>query len=208
MRIVEGKVVGGFNLAAVSVHRLCGGSLCLGYYLGLHIFNLRFSFDFDGLRRYIGVVEIYVEIAAQCLAEYPSQIFRYVLNPSVVAEYDCRFAVRVGADLAFSAYHMTGIFYEVAVVDNLGSLIFDRYDKLFLDGAQRLFTCMFLQHNQVTADLGVGGVGKGVVGKSYSGDKVGAFHQLYTHMGRRGVHYALRGYERHDTALTHRVKSF
>ena len=41
-----------------------------------------------------------------------------------------------------------------------------------------------------------------------SGDKVGTFHQLDTHMGRRGVHYALRGYERHDTALTHRVKSF
>ena len=118
-----------------------------------------------------------------------------------------RFSVRVGICFLPRPDNPLREFLEISIRDE-ACRIRCGIGKQFVRFTDCLLPLILLQDNEVAAYLRSGMIGKQVVRQSDSRNKVGMFEHLHAGNPFTGVHYALRGDERHDTAIPDRIQTF
>ena len=154
------------------------------------------------------VVAFHVQPCRQVFRQHPVQVHGNTLHTSAVRIYHCRFSVRVGTPLRIGMYDTFRVVGEIGVVRQ-SAVMFRLYDSqhpLFL--CQSLLLQVFLQDDQVAAGFRACIVGKQVVGQSYCRYQIRLAEHLVPDGNPRTVQYPLRGDERHDAAVTHRIQTF
>ena len=154
------------------------------------------------------VVAFHVQPCRQVFRQHPVQVHGNTLHTSAVRIYHRRFSVRVGAPLRIGMYDALRVVGEIGVVRQ-SAVMFRLYDGQhpFLL-CQSLLLQVFLQDDQVAAGFRARIVGKQVVGQSYCRNQIRLAEHLVPDGNPRTVQHPLRGDERHDAAVTHRIQTF
>ena len=154
------------------------------------------------------VVAFHVQPCRQVFRQHPVQVHGNTLHTSAVCIYHRRFSVRVGTPLRIGMYDTFRVVGEIGVVRQ-SAVMFRLYDgqNPFLL-CQSLLLQVFLQDDQVAAGFRARIVGKQVVGQSYCRYQIRLAEHLVSDGNPRTVQYPLRGDERHDAAVTHRIQTF
>ena len=154
------------------------------------------------------VVAFHVQPYRQVFRQHPVQVHGNTLHTSAVRIYHRRFSVRVGAPLRIGMYDTLRVVGEIGVVRQ-SAVMFRLYDgqNPFLL-CQSLLLQVFLQDDQVAAGFRACIVGKQVVGQSYCRYQIRLAEHLVPDGNPRTVQHPLRGDERHDAAVTHRIQTF
>ena len=154
------------------------------------------------------VVAFQVQTYRQVFRQHFIQIHRDTFHTAVVRIYHGRFAVGVGTPLRIGMYDTLRVVGEIGVVRQ-SAVMFRLYDGQhpFLL-CQSLLLQVFLQDDQVAAGFRACIVGKQVVWQSYCRYQIRLAEHLVPDGNPRTVQYSLRGDERHDAAVTHRIQTF
>ena len=152
-------------------------------------------------------VEAHDQTCVQVPVEQPAQAVRDAFRAALVPIDHCGLAVGVGVQLRARADDLFLVLDEIAV----GAYAAQRPrsgKQPFIFG-QPLFAGVFLQDDKVAAHLRPGIVGKEVVRQTDSGNQTCLFHHFEPYrFVLRGVQHALRGDERHDTAVADGIQPF
>ena len=154
------------------------------------------------------MIKFHVQTFAQVLRKHPAQVCRDTFHTSAVRIYHGGLSVRVGTPLRIGMYDTFRVVGKIGVLRQ-SAVMFRLYD-----GQYPLFLCqffllqVFLQDDQVAAGFRTRIVGKQVVGQADCRYQIRLAEHLVPDGYLRAVQYPLRGDERHDAAVTHRIQTF
>ena len=177
-------------------------------YVPLFISNL---FDFLNLNLLcfcflIPHVSVQVEVLLEILMQHFPQVLGYALNATLMGVYHRRFAEWVGIQLCRGVDDTLRMLLEI-IVGRYAVFIVRHHVKQVVIALERFLLAVLLQDDEVAAHFRVGILREKVVWQADCRNHIGMTeHHEPCRTVVLGVQHALRGDERHQSAIPYRVE--
>ena len=152
-------------------------------------------------------IQLFVQLIQLNIHMFP-QILRHLPDAVPVHDFIGWFPVRVCAAYQIRVGNHADA-ADIPVLETTYRCLFRLHEQLFIIVQLPFLAAVLLQDNQVATHFRTRVVREEVVRQACDSHQIGITHHILAY-GRVGrcVQYPLRGDERHDAALTHRVKAF